>query len=91
MKFDKDFIEKVNEDGLIYLILVSLISADTLLTAEDCETSIEYLKELQENIPLTSLPDSKKEEYLEFCKKGLDICEGDLLRFKNQQNDEKKD
>ena len=87
---DIKLLEGFHEKNLMYLYIVSLISADNLLTAKDCEKSIKYLKELEELIPQTSIPEEKKEEYLKFCEESLEICERDKRMFEDRLNDEEE-
>lgn len=78
-----DLLNKLKESGMLYFFLVSLISADTLVTVKDCESSIAMLKELLEVIPQSNLTDEEKEKTIQFCEEGLEICERDKKNLEN--------
>ena len=72
-KLTPDIIESFHSNGMMWMILGSLISADTLLTNEDYENSIEILSEFVDIIPNTNIPEDVKEKYLEKSIQGLDL------------------
>lgn len=72
-KLTPDIIESFHSNGMMWMILGSLISADTLLTSEDYENSIEILSEFVDIIPNTNIPEDVKEKYLEKSIQGLDL------------------
>lgn len=72
-KLTPDIIESFHSNGMMWMILGSLISADTLLTSEDYENSIEILSEFVDIIPSTNIPEDVKEKYLEKSIQGLDL------------------
>lgn len=78
-----ELIETLHENGMMYLYLVSLISADTLISVENCDKSIHQLKLIMDNLPSSNIPDDKKSEYLDYCKDGLLICERDKKNLEN--------
>lgn len=78
-----ELIETLHENGMMYLYFVSLISADTLISVENCDKSIHQLKLIMDNLPSSNIPDDKKSEYLDYCKDGLLICERDKKNLEN--------
>lgn len=86
----KELIESLDKNELLNFCLVSLISADTLLTAKDCENAIEHINKFKKLIPQTSFSDEKKENYLKFCEDCLEICERDKKIFEGNYDDEEE-
>jgi len=72
-KLTPDIIESFHSNGMMWMILGSLISADTLLTNEDYENSIEILSEFVDIIPNTNIPEDVKEKYQEKSIHCLDL------------------
>lgn len=84
----KDLLEKLAQDNsknLIYLLIGSLISADTLVGQESCENSIFMLTKLKESLKLVD-PDYYTAEEIaaldKYCNDGLEIAQRDLEIFK---------
>lgn len=75
----KENLEELDETGLMYLLLCSLISADHLNSKENCELSLNELNHLIEVLPSCNI--DNREEYIDYCKKGLEIVERDLMQF----------
>ena len=74
-------LNKLKENGMIWLYLGSLISADSLLCPEDCERAIKLLNDTINAIPETDFTDEDKEKILEHCRNGIEICEADKKEF----------
>lgn len=74
------------ESDVRYLYLVTLISADTLLTIEDCEKSLEKLNFIKTNIDLIETDDNTKKETIKYVNKALKIVKRDLKKFKNNES-----
>lgn len=71
----------LKENGMIWLYLGSLISADSLLCPDDCDRVIKLLNDTINAIPETDFTDEDKEKILEYCKNGIEICEADKKEF----------
>ena len=71
----------LKENGMIWFYLVSLISADTLFTVEDCDKSIELLNQTLEALPDTNFDEDEKEKIKEHFIKGIEICENEKKNF----------
>lgn len=76
-----EFLNRIKENGIIWLVLVSLISADTLLTVKDCDNSIKVLTDIMNVISETDYDEKDEETILKYCKDGIEICERDKNDF----------
>ena len=76
-----ELLNALKENGMIWFYLVSLISSDTLFTAEDCDKSIELLNQTLEALPETNFDDEDEEKIKEHCLKGIKICKRDKKNF----------
>lgn len=83
-----DMLGELEQLGFLNLYFVSLISADTLQSIEDCDKSEAKLLELQEAIPDSQLQD--KEKWLERAKDGLEIVRRDRELIKKELKGFKK-
>lgn len=73
----KEMIESLHENGMMYLYLASLISADTLISVENCNKSIHQLNMIIDSLRDSNIPEEEKNKYLVYCEDGLLICERD--------------
>ena len=55
-----NLIDKLQEADMLYFVLVSLFSADTLVDAESCRHSLEGLKILKRDFETSKLKDDAK-------------------------------
>ena len=89
----EDLLKKLAEDNnkdLIWFLLGSLISADTLISPEACRNSINMLNELSESIGNVSddlYSPEEKEKIQKHCSDGLEICRQDLENFENGEQE----
>ena len=79
----KEFVE-TSTDEMMNLLLVSLISSDNIMCADDCEKSLEFSKVLLVAVKHADIPDEKKQIYLEYIAKGENILNQDLEHFKQE-------
>lgn len=92
----KDLLEKLAEDGskdLIWLLLGSLISADTIVSVKTCNNSITMLNELLDAIEKVSdslYTKEEKDKIREFCNNGIKICNQDLEIFLENEKESNK-
>ena len=74
-------IDKLVEQDMLYFILGTVISADSLVDVESCEGALKIVRELKEDLPTSKLKNDKK------LKAWLDEAEQIILRdleaFKN--------
>lgn len=71
-----------NDSVLLNILIVSLISSDTILTKQDCLNSKRELLKLKE--ALEKVLDVKKdtaEQYMQQISRGIEICERDFRRL----------
>lgn len=73
-------LEELEGTGLLNLYFVSLISADNILTAGDCDTSEKKLLELREAIPNSNV--KEKEKWISRVEDGLKIVRRDREKYK---------
>ena len=69
------------ESELRYFILVSFISADSLVDAQSCRDSIECMDFIVKNIKLMDLEEKIEKEVLKYMRKGLKIAKRDLKEY----------
>lgn len=77
----KELLNKFKDNGLIWFYLGSLVSADNLMSVEDCDRAIKLLNETIEAIPETDFSNEDKEKIINHCKEGIEICESDKKEF----------
>ncbi len=93
----KDLLERIAEDNnkdLIWLLLGSIISSDTIVDIDTCTNSILMLSGLKEAILRVSENLYTKEEIdkiINFCDDGLRICQQDLDVFTNKSSEKTKE
>lgn len=72
------------DDGIIYMILGSLISADNNNTIEEIDENIGHLRFLIEPIKACTRADEEKEKLLDFVESGIRILERDKEYFEDE-------
>ena len=77
----KDLLNRFKANDLIWFYIGSLISADNLLSANDCDRAINLLKEIINAIPETDFSEEEKEKIIKYCNDGVNICESDKKEF----------
>lgn len=89
MKRDKEFIEAVYENGMIWLVLASLISAESCVDIESCERNIEISEDLIVAInDSDKISEEDKKKFTEYLRNGIDnIIKRDLEEFKKEKGD----
>lgn len=89
MKHDKEFIEDVYENGMIWLVLASLISAESCVDIESCERNIEISEDLIVAInDSDKISEEDKKKFTEYLRNGIDnIIKRDLEEFKKEKGD----
>ena len=87
----KDLLEKLAKDNakdLVWLLLGSLVSADTLTNAEACKNSIMMLNKLSEAIDRVSpnlYTSDEISSIKQHCVEGVEICQQDLEDFNQNE------
>lgn len=77
----ENLVDKLNEAGLIYLVIGYLISADSLVDAKSCHESLDFLEVLQRDFKTSSLKDDLKLKT--FLDRAERIIQRDLHYSKN--------
>lgn len=86
MKLTGKQIEDIlNHDAYRYLFLVSLISADTLVTEDDCNNSLNVLNFIKDNITELNISEEIRNEVIEYAVKGISIVSKEIERIKNNK------
>ena len=88
---DKELLEKLHESGSMFLLLVSLISSDTLTDLEACEESKKTTEEILAILPEVNIPEEDKKKYEDYLKRGLEIIERDGNEFKSRSSKNKRE
>lgn len=73
------FLENLEKQGLLYLYLVSLISADSLLSLEDCKVSMDELTWCLSVIDENDISD--KEKIREMLLSGKEIVSNEMKNY----------
>lgn len=79
------FINSLIESDMLYLFYASLISADTLVSLDDCEVVEKQMLEFKEALPKTNLEKDKLDEWSKLIEDGLDIIRRDKKLFQNKK------
>ena len=78
-----NLLDKLDEMGMLYAVIVSLFSAESLVDVESCERSMKGVAKLIEELPTSKYKDDSR------LKKVLDVAEEiikrDLEALKTQQ------
>ena len=85
---DIELLEATFKSGMLWLVLGSLISADSNMTAEECEKNIElsdnFLKAIDK---AEKIPESERVKIKEHLSDGIRILKQDLSRFKKEKEE----
>lgn len=71
-------------DDTRYLFLGSMISADSMMTKEDCEEIIELATFINNNIELFVLEPEQKEETLKYMYSAIELANNELKELNNK-------
>ena len=85
---DENLIDKLDEIGMLYFVIVSLFSAETLVDVESCEVSLKGVEKLRAELPTSKYKDNPKiTKFLDDAEK---IIKRDLEEFKNKPSKDTK-
>lgn len=91
MKLTGKQIEDIlNHEAMRYLFLVSLISADTLVTEDDCNNSLNILNFIKDNITELNISEEIRNEVIEYAVKGISIVSNEIERIKGKNDSRNK-
>ena len=82
MNISPEALEAICRNGLEYMLMVSIISSDNIVTIEDAEEAIDTINSLEKAVEASALDSEKKEWFNEKIKQGREILDGDIERFK---------
>lgn len=77
----KELLNKFKDNGLVWYYLGALVSADNLLTVEDCDRAIVLLNDTIKAIPETDFSEEDKDKLIKYCNDSIEICESDKKEF----------
>ena len=80
----KAFFEQCEKDDAVNIaryLMVSLISADTMVDMKTCEDSITELKTIIEALRIADISEGLREEMIKTAETGIRIGEDDRARF----------
>lgn len=80
-----NLIDKLDEIGKLYFVIVSLFSAETLVDAESCEESLKGIEMLRTELPTSKYKDDP--EIKKLIDGAEEIIRRDLEEFKKEQQD----
>ena len=79
-------IDKICENKeLKYLFLTALISSDNTTTKEEAERNLEFISSFENALNDSTVSNDEKEEIRNFLKKGKEILNADIERFKEEK------
>lgn len=78
------FIETANEEDMNFLF-VSLISADTLMSKEDCDRNMKTLNAICDALKTCDISKERRDKWLKFCEDGKEIIIRDTEFFTNSE------
>ena len=73
------------DDSMMYMLLVSLISSDSIMCLEDCESAMEVCRDLKEAIKIADIGEKKRTIYLGYIDKNIDIINQDIKYYTNEK------
>lgn len=78
-----NMIDKLDEMGMLYFVIGSLFSADTLIDLESCEKSLKGVEKLKAELPTSKYKDDPKiKQYIDDAE---EIIRLDLKQFKKAE------
>lgn len=85
MMINKEILERIQESGMIYIMLTSMISSDNNITEEEIQNNLKLIKEFQTVLPETKFSEEKKKEYFDYLEKGVSILKKDLGKMQKEK------
>jgi len=74
--------EMFKDDSFLYMMLVSIISADNVMTIEEAEEGLSFLCLFEQELQNSDKTQEEKDKLLEFVKQGKQILNQDIEHFK---------
>lgn len=82
MEINGTDIEIICRNKMEYMFLASLISSDNVRSVDDAEKSLDFISDIEKAVEDSKIPNTKKDEFRNYIKKGKDILKADIKRFK---------
>lgn len=82
MEINGTDIEIICRNKMEYMFLASLISSDNIRSVDDAEKSLDFISDIEKAVEDSKIPNTKKDEFRNYIKKGKDILKADIKRFK---------
>ncbi len=77
----ENLVESLHNENMLYFILGSIISSDSIFSKKDAEESINALSVIEKALIDSALEDSEKSKYKELIKRCYEVLESDMKRF----------
>lgn len=78
-----NLIDKLDEIGMLYFVIASLFSAETLVDVESCEIALKSVEKLRDELPTSKYKNDPK--FKKFLDDAETIIKRDLEQFKKEQ------
>lgn len=86
MEINKGLLQSLCDDNMVSLIIVKLISSDTLIDEKTCDESLSIIEKLEKELDNVIASDEKKEECKRLFSSAKEICIRDKKIFQNEIN-----
>lgn len=88
-KFDEKLIRELISNDLFSFVVVSLISADTIINLETARESLKYIMEIKKVVSGMAFDsEDKKESILKTLNDCADIANDEIKKYNNEQTQE---
>jgi len=85
MEITSEEIELLCKMKMQYFYLASLISSDNILTIKDAEDGLKNIERGEKAVEGANISEERKNEFRDYFKKGREILENDIKRFKEEE------
>ena len=89
MNYTKENIKAFHDKGLLWMLIKTLSSKDTVKTRRDYENSAKRIQELKENLPNTNISEDEKSRYLVCVNHANDMLQN-ILEYINKKEAKRK-
>jgi predicted nucleotidyltransferase len=86
MEINKGLLQSLCDDNMVSLIIVKLISSDTLIDEKTCDESLSIIEKLEKELDNVIASDEKKGECKRLFSSAKEICIRDKKIFQNEIN-----
>lgn len=89
MNYTKENIKAFHDKGLLWMLIKTLSSKDTVKTKKDYENSAKRIQELKENLPNTNINEEDKSKYIA-CIEHASIMLENILEYIHKRDAKRK-